>query len=188
LRLPGAQERKRGAVLRALPPIALGHALSVGTVVALVLLARANLSHNTLKICAATVLFAFGAYRLVRSRHPNWVGMRVNFGDLTLWSFLMASAHGAGLMLVPIFLGMPTQVPAIRVAQLGPGLNVEPFCSSSLATFSSPTLLASSVGVHTLGHLLVAGLVALVVYEKLGLALLQKSWFNIELIWMIACQ
>ena len=100
----------------------------------------------------------------------------------------MASAHGAGLMLVPIFLGMPTQVPAIRVAQLGPGLNVEPFCSSSLATFSSPTLLASSVGVHTLGHLLVAGLVALVVYEKLGLALLQKSWFNIELIWMIACQ
>jgi len=182
----GLQEQKRGAVLRALPPIALGHALSVGTIVALVLLARANLTHNTLKICAATVLFGFGAYRLVRSRHPNWVGMRVNFRDLTLWSFLMASAHGAGLMLVPIFLGIPTRAPAIRVAQLGPGLNVEPFCSSSIAVFSSPTLLASSVGVHTLGHLLVAGLVALVVYEKLGLALLQKTWFNIDLVWMIA--
>src|SRR4030095_2981977 len=77
----GLQEQKRGAVLRALPPIALGHALSVGTIVALALLARANLSHTTLKIGAATVLFGFGAYRLVRSRHPNWVGMRVNFWD-----------------------------------------------------------------------------------------------------------
>src|SRR5436190_14576093 len=103
----GLQEQKRIAVLRALPPIALGHALSIGIVIAAVLLARISLPHATLKIAAAAILFAFGLYRLVRSRHPNWVGMRVGFCDLTLWSFIMASAHGAGVMLVPFFLGSP---------------------------------------------------------------------------------
>ena len=100
----GLQEQKRSAVLRALPPIALGHALSIGIVIAAVLLARISLPHATLKIAAAAILFAFGLYRLVRSRHPNWVGMRVGFCDLTLWSFIMASAHGAGVMLIPLFL------------------------------------------------------------------------------------
>ena len=82
----------------------LGHALSIGIIIAVVLLARVSLPHRALKIVAAAILFAFGLYRLLRSRHPNWVGMRVGFGDLTLWSFVMASAHGAGLMLVPFFL------------------------------------------------------------------------------------
>src|SRR5436309_5670437 len=85
----------------------LGHALSIGVIVAAVLLVRISLPHRALKIAAAAILFAFGLYRLFRSRHPNWVGMRVGFGDLTLWSFIMASAHGAGLMLVPFFLGSP---------------------------------------------------------------------------------
>src|SRR2546430_9021876 len=67
-------------------------------------MARRTLPRLTLRIGAAAILFAFGLYRLFRSRHPNWVGMRVGFGDLTLWSFIMASAHGAGLMLIPLFL------------------------------------------------------------------------------------
>src|SRR5947207_5997630 len=100
----GLQEHKRMAVLRALPPIALGHALSIGIIIAAVLLARVTVPPFALKIAAAAILFAFGLYRLFRSRHPNWVGMRVGFGDLTLWSFIMASAHGAGLMLIPLFL------------------------------------------------------------------------------------
>ena len=100
----GLQEQKRAAVFRALPPMVLGHALSIGIIIAAVLLARVSLPHRALKIAAAVILFAFGFYRLLRSRHPNWVGMRVGFGDLTLWSFVMASAHGAGLMLVPFFL------------------------------------------------------------------------------------
>ena len=103
----GLQEQKRAAVFRALPPIALGHALSIGIIIAVVLLARVTVPYRTLKIGAAAILFAFGLYRLLRSRHPNWVGMRVGFGDLTLWSFVMASAHGAGLMLVPFFLQSP---------------------------------------------------------------------------------
>src|SRR5437762_12990341 len=103
----GLQEQKRAAVLRALPPMVLGHALSIAIIITAVLLARVSLPHGTVKIAAAAILFAFGFYRLLRSRHPNWVGMRVGFGDLTLWSFVMASAHGAGLLLVPLSLGSP---------------------------------------------------------------------------------
>ena len=66
-------------------------------------------SSSALRWAAAAVLIGFGVYRLVRARHPRWVGMRVGFRDLTLWSFLMASAHGAGLMLVPVFLGTTRQ-------------------------------------------------------------------------------
>jgi hypothetical protein len=109
------QEQKRAAVLRALLPIALGHALSIGIIIAAVLLARISLPHSALKIAAAAMLFAFGLYRLFRSRHPNWVGMRVGFGELTLWSFIMASAHGAGLMLIPLFL-KPAEAPLTQDA------------------------------------------------------------------------
>jgi len=101
----GLQEQRRSAVWNALPPIAVGHALSVGLVVALVALIHASIPYWVLRWIAAAVLIGFGVYRLVRARHPRWVGMRVGFRDLTLWSFLMASAHGAGLMLVPVFLG-----------------------------------------------------------------------------------
>src|SRR5438093_430820 len=100
----GLQEKSRRAVLAALPPIALGHALSVGTVVALLWAAQAAVPAAALRVAAAVLLFGFGLYRLVRSRHPGWVGMRVGFRDLTLWSFVMASAHGAGLMLLPVLL------------------------------------------------------------------------------------
>src|SRR5437660_9970617 len=99
----GLQEQKRSAVLRALPPIALGHALSIGIVIAAVLLGRIRLPHATLKIAAAAVLFAFGLYRLVRSRHPNWVGMRCGCCDLTRRSFSIVACHGGGRMRVCIF-------------------------------------------------------------------------------------
>jgi hypothetical protein len=172
----GLQEQKRAAVFRALPPIVLGHALSIGIIIAAVLVARISLPHRALKIAAAAILFTFGLYRLFRSRHPNWVGMRVGFGDLTLWSFIMASAHGAGLMLVPFFLGSP----AAR--------NAHHHDSHALAfaNFSSPSLLAASVIVHTLGYLITAALIAIVVYEKLGVAILRHAWFNIDLVWMVA--
>ena len=172
----GLQEQKRAAVFRALPPIVLGHALSIAIIIAAVLVARISLPHRALKIAAAAILFAFGLYRLFRSRHPNWVGMRVGFGDLTLWSFIMASAHGAGLMLVPFFLGSP----AARNAHHhdSPAL--------SFANFSAPSLLAASVIVHTLGYLLMMALVAILVYEKLGVGMLRRAWFNIDLVWMVA--
>jgi len=182
----GLQEQKRIAVLRALPPIALGHALSIGLVIAVVLAARITLPRLGLKLTAAVVLFGFGMYRLFRSRHPNWVGMRVGFRDLTLWSFVMASAHGAGLMLIPLFLNSAQAQPALYANRIGPGMNIDPLCTAGFASFSTPAVLAGSVGVHTLGHLLVAGLVALVVYEKVGVGILRHAWFNLDLLWMAA--
>ena len=180
----GLQEQKRIAVLRALPPIALGHALSIGIIIAAVLLARVTVPPFALKITAAAILFAFGFYRLFRSRHPNWVGMRVGFGDLTLWSFVMASAHGAGLMLIPLFLKTAPQTLAQHTDPMG--LHMHPTCGLEFAEFSTPSLLTSSVAVHTFGYLLVTGLVAMLVYEKLGVGMLRRAWFNVDLFWMLA--
>jgi hypothetical protein len=174
----GLQEQKRAAVFRALLPIVLGHAVSIGIIIGAVLVARISVPHRTLKIAAAAILFVFGLCRLLRSRHPNWVGMRVGFGDLTLWSFVMASAHGAGLMLVPFFLHSPTGGPAHH--------DTHQMHAWAFANFSAPSLLAASVAVHTLGYLLTTALVAILVYEKLGVAILRRAWFNIDLVWMLA--
>jgi hypothetical protein len=175
----GLQEQKRAAVLRALPPMVLGHALSIGIIIAVVLAARVSVPPRPLRIAAAAVLFAFGLYRLLRSRHPNWVGMRVGFGDLTLWSFIMASAHGAGLMLVPFFL----QSADGRLAHHHEGHEMH---SWAFANFSGPALLIAAVIVHTFGYLSTTALIAIVIYEKVGVAILRHAWFNIDLIWMLA--
>ena len=142
----GLQEHKRAAVLRALVPIALGHALSIGIIVAVVLVARISLPHSALKYSAAAILFVFGLYRLFRSRHPNWVGMRVGFGDLTLWSFIMASAHGAGLMLIPLFL-KSADAP---LAASPMSSHMHSMSSFGFGNVSSPFLLTGSIAVHTL--------------------------------------
>lgn len=176
----GLQERSRRAVLGAIPPIALGHALSIGMVVGLLWLAQASLPEKALRYSAAAILFGFGLYRFVRSRHLRWVGMRVGFRDLTLWSFLMASAHGAGLMLVPILLGWSHAEYAAHLEHMS---HTGPLPIVALA---NPLQWLVAVGVHSTGHLLVAALVAILVYEKLGLALLRRTWFNLDLLWMIA--
>jgi len=175
----GLQEQRREAVFRALPPIAVGHALSIGIIIAAVLVARVSVPHRILKIAAAAILFAFGLYRLLRSRHPNWVGMRVGFGDLMLWSFVMASAHGAGLMLVPFFLQSPA-------AGESHHHDTHQMHAWAFGNFSAPSLLIAAVVVHTLGYLISTALVAIVVYEKLGVAILRRAWFNIDLVWMVA--
>ena len=175
----GLQEQRRAVVLRALPPMVLGHALSIGVIIAVVLLARVTVPHRTLKIAAAAILFGFGLYRLLRSRHPNWVGMRVGFGDLTLWSLVMASAHGAGLMLVPLFLPSP----AAGELHHHDGHQMHAW---AFANFSAPSLLIAAVVIHTLGYLLTTALVAIVVYENLGVAILRRAWFNIDFVWMLA--
>ena len=176
----GLQERRRLAVWSALPPIAVGHALSVGLIVALVALMHATIRSEVLRWLAAAVLISFGIYRLARARHPRWVGMRVGFRDLTLWSFLMATAHGAGLMLVPVFLGSGhyASVNNTHAAHSGHGTDLD--------LLDNPWLATLAVAVHTLGHLFVAGLVAFIVYEKLGVRILQRAWFNFDLAWAVA--
>jgi hypothetical protein len=105
----GLQQRSRKAVLRALVPIALGHAIAIALTLAIVGLVRLKIPFATLKFLIAAILFALGLYRVFRSRHPRGAGMRVGFRDLAVWSFLMASAHGGGLMLAPVLLAPPMQ-------------------------------------------------------------------------------
>ena len=102
----GMQERRRGAVIRALLPLGAGHALAVAAAVAAALAIGTVVPIGWLRWPVAGVLVSLGAMRFVRHRHPRWAGMRVGMGGLTLWSFLMATAHGAGLMVVPVFVGM----------------------------------------------------------------------------------
>jgi hypothetical protein len=163
----GMQQKSTQAVVWSLAPIALGHMLAIGAVLLLAGLIQIVLPLKLLKFTVACVLFGLGLYRIVRNRHFGWGGMQVGFRDLTIWSFLMASAHGAGLMVLPVVL-----------TQLS-------FGASAGHHMHSTTGIAATL-VHTLGYLAVTATVALVVYLKLGLALLRTAWFNLDLVWAAA--
>jgi len=171
----GMQEQKGSAVARSLVPIALGHALAIGSVVLAAAFLGMTLPLVVIRYFVAAVLLGLGIYCLVRHQHPRWVRMQVGFRDLTVWSFLMASAHGAGLMVVPVLLGSST---------------VEAQGSMSghhhMASATSPFAGALATGVHTAAYLAVTALIAWVVYWKFGLALLRKTWFNFDFIWAVA--
>jgi hypothetical protein len=178
----GLQEGRREAVLKAFWPIALGHMAAVALVVAAVLALQVAVPLDVLRYLAAGVLIAFGLYKLIRRKHPRWVGMRVGFKDLTLWSFIMASAHGAGLMLVPVLLKLSGTLHEMEHRaheaheHWGHGMHL---------FFTSPEALAdiAAVAVHTLSMFAVMAVVALVVYDRLGLMILKRTWFNVDLIW-----
>ena len=180
----GLQEQSRPAVLRAFAPIALGHAVSVAIVVAVVSASQTVIPIDILKWVGAGLLIAYGLYKLWRNSHPRWVGMRVGFKDLTSWSFLMTSAHGAGLMLVPVLFNLPGYGPssaqAIDVRELPHSEYMLLGAAPSLSTAISQL---TAIGVHTVAMFAVMAVVAVVVYEKVGLALLRKSWFNMDRLW-----
>ena len=173
----GLQERDEGAVRRALVPIALGHAASIAMVVVLIGLLAVVVDPLWMQIGSAMALIGFGVYKLARARHPTWVGMRVGFRDLTLWSFLMSTAHGAGLMLAPALLG----IAAARTAYAGEHHIVE----AGFAT-SSVGAAASAIAVHSGAMLLVAGAIAIIVYRAFGLRLLRSAWVNLDRTWAVA--
>jgi hypothetical protein len=162
----GMQEHRTRAVAWSLPPIALGHALSIGVLVLIAGLAQVVLPLMYIRIGVAVALVGLGVYKLVRSRHFRWGGMQVGFRELTIWSFLMASAHGAGLMVMPVVLAGP---------------HAHHYAVSRGAVSGVWATL-----VHTLGYFTVTAAVALLVYQKFGLAMLRRSWFNLDLIWAIA--
>lgn len=167
----GMQERRRAAVIRALLPLGAGHALAVAAAVAAALALGTVVSHDRLRWTIAAVLIGFGASRFFRHRHPRWAGMRVGMGGLTLWSFLMATAHGAGLMVVPVFVGM-------TMAGGGHAHHQMPTHDAGTALFAT--------GLHAAGYLIVTALVAVLVFEKLGVGLLRRAWFNLHLLWALA--
>lgn len=171
----GMQEQKGSAVARSLIPIAVGHAAAIGSVVLTTAFLGMTVPLAVIRYFVAAVLVGLGIYSLVRHQHPRWVRMQVGFRDLTIWSFLMASAHGAGLMVVPVLLGSNMVEAQGRMA----GQN-------HMAPVASPLAGMVAAGVHTVAYLAVTGLVAWVVYRKLGLALLPKVWLNFDLVWAAA--
>ena len=183
----GLQEGSRVAVIRAFVPIALGHGASVAAVVGVVLLMRTVVPVDVLNWLCASVLISYGLYKLWRSSHPRWVGMRVGFRDLTSWSFLMATAHGAGLMLVPILLNLPGYG-ASAVDTVGARVvpHAEYMFLGASPSISTAIAQLTAVGVHTVAMFGVMAAVAIVVYEKLGLRLLRTSWFNLDRVWAAA--
>jgi len=162
----GMQERRRAAVAWSLVPITLGHALAIAVAIAVAGVLGMVVSLGHLRLIVTAALFAFGGYRFIRHRHPKGGGMRVGFRDLTLWSFLMATAHGAGLMVLPVLFGVSAGEHARH--------------SAGVRTLPSAVL---AVGIHTAGYLVVTVLVAAIIYERLGLAVLRKAWVNVDLMW-----
>jgi hypothetical protein len=165
----GMQERRRGAVWRAMLPLALGHGLAIAAAIAVAVLVGTVVPLRAIQWIVAGILLVFGISRFFRHGHPRWVGMQVSMKDLAVWSFLMASAHGAGLMVLPVVLAAPvTSHCAVHGAAAGPS-------SVLWATF-----------VHSAGYLAVSAAIALVVFEKLGVGMLRKAWFNLDLVWAVA--
>jgi hypothetical protein len=206
----GLQEGSGRAVWRALPPLMVGHALAVAAAVGLAVALGLVVHPAGIRWGVAAALLAMGVFQLIRHRHPRFGGMRVGFRDLVIWSFLMATAHGAGLMAVPFVPG-PGDPPAAALhhgahghgahghsaSRLVPGVTDADDTASGAATTTVLTagpvgtagraggawLAALATVVHTLGYLLVTGAVAAVVFYRVGLALLRRAWVNLDRVW-----
>jgi hypothetical protein len=184
----GLAERSLRALLRALPPIALGHALSIG-VVALVVAGTDSVAASRLvAIGGGTVMVGFGLWRMFSQRHMRWAGMRLNGRQLTAWSFLMSSVDGAGLMLLPLLVVHGTAAGSGTSSM--PGMPGMPGMAGSSPTTDHTTVLFSALTnagavtlVHTLAMITVAGSVAVLVYRVLGLRVLRTAWINVGPIW-----
>ena len=171
----GLHRQRRAVVLLSLLPIALGHALAVALVALAVVSLDRVVDPRSMSIGAGVALVGWALYhRMYRSRHRVRIGMRTGMAGLAVWSFVMASAHGAGLMLVPALLPLD---PAAATHSHS-GAQVPP--SESLA------IALAAVGVHTLTMLGVTGAVAMIVYEWLGVAFLRRGWVNLDLVWTLA--
>jgi hypothetical protein len=175
----GLQERRRSAVVAALVPIALGHAAAITVAILLLRFAQHFFPASILKWGIAGILLALGIYRLFRASHPKGAGMRVGTRDLLIWSFLMSSAHGAGLMLMPVLMAHSNAGMSHRMTA---ALPVD-------APVSSIDMIVFAVLVHTTAMLIIAAILAIVfyeLYESVGLRLLRHAWVNFDLLWAIA--
>src|SRR5215468_6843261 len=173
----GMQQGSARGVWRALLPIALGHFLAVGSVLTMAALLELVIPISTLKVTISLFLITFGIYRLWRHRHPRFGGMLVGFRDLSIWSFLMASAHGAGFMLLPFVTNSSRPVSAAIGEAHGAS------CHAAPGGLGTPWLGTAALGIHTLSYLAVMTFAAWIVYRKLGLAMLRTAWFNLDWLW-----
>jgi hypothetical protein len=169
----GLQERRAQAVLGALVPIALGHLVSIAAVILLTMVIGAALPVALLREIVGALLIGLGGYALLRHLHPRWIKMRVGFGDLIVWSALVATVHGAGLMVVPVLLGA------------GDGYAAHHDHGHAAAT-GGPLMALVATGAHAAGYFVVMGAVAWIVYRFVGVGFLRRAWLNVDLVWAAA--
>lgn len=169
----GMQEGSRRLLLTSLPPIAAGHLASVAIVAAVVSATESVLTANVVGVVGGMVLVAFGLWRLLSERHFRWAGMRLSHPQLAGWSFLMSSAHGAGLMLLPV---LTTATVAAHADHhlAGP---------ADTGTPAAALTGLAAAGVHTLAMFTVMAVCAVIVYEFVGVKILRRAWFNMDKLW-----
>jgi hypothetical protein len=167
----GLYRQSRKVVLVSLIPIALGHAAAIAVVVYAVIVLGMAVDERVFRVLSGVLLIAWGVYHLLSShRHRLRIGLRTGLIGLAAWSFVMATAHGAGMMLIPVL--MPLE-------QAGEHAHHMPATASLL-------IASLAVLVHSLAMLLTTGAVALIVYEWAGLDFLTRGWINLDLVWTAA--
>jgi hypothetical protein len=164
----GLQERSRKALLLSLPFIALGHEGAVGVMAVIAAVTRSITASRVVVLTVGGILLAFGLWQVLRKRHKSWAGMRLSRWGLARWSFVMSSAHGAGLMVLPVFVvplhafqGLDTTAGIVHAVGIG--------------------LLGAAV--HSAAMIAMTGTVAVLVYDILGLSVLQRWWVNLDKLW-----
>lgn len=169
----GMQEEDGAAVVRSLLPLGVGHLVAVAAAIVAAVVLGLVVPLGAIRVAVGLTLLLFGAYRLFRQRHPRYGRMRMGARQLTIWSFLMASAHGAGLMVVPFVLG-GRRAPHTRATAL------------SGAVAGDPGLATVAVLLHTVAYLAVTGLAAWAVFRYVGVGWLRRGWVNLDYVWALA--
>lgn len=168
-------EQNRKAMPKALAMLALGHFLAmIGILLPFSMMIALVTWEVEIRIAAGLLVIAMGIYLLINRRHPKFLA-RVHPARLALWSFLAAMAHGAGLMLVPIYLG----ICAIGADETG-HLAAQSLMGSNIVT----AFIVAAV--HTASMTLAGGVIALVIYLWLGLRFLSRTWFNLDVVWALS--
>ena len=171
----GLMERKRRALPIALCMLALGHLIAMLAILLPFSMMTALLVWEVeIRIGAGLLVIAMGIFLLINRRHPKFLA-RVHPSRLALWSFLAAMAHGAGLMLVPIYLG----ICAVHASDVGH--------EAARVLMTGNVLNALAVAfIHTLAMTFAGGVIAVVIYFWLGLKFLSRTWFNLDIVWAIS--
>jgi hypothetical protein len=165
----GLHRRSRASVLLALPPIAFGHAVSIAMVAGAFAAAGVLVNQRGVQASAGVLLIGWSIYhQLYGHRHRVRVGMKTGQAGLAVWSFLMATAHGAGLMILPAMI---------------------PLCLAPSAAGGPAGAALAAVAIHTAAMLAVTAAIAVIVYEWVGLSVLRTAWLNPDLLWTgaLAC-
>ena len=172
----GLYRQSRAVVLLSLVPIALGHAIAIAVVVYLVVGLGQVIDSHALRLVTGCLLIAWGAYYLAYGhRHRVRIGLCTGYIGLGIWSFLMATAHGAGLMLIPALMPLQEHAEYMQAEHM-----------HAMPVTSSMWIAALAVAAHTAAMLAVTGAMALIVYDFVGLGFLRRGWINLDLIWATA--